>query len=117
MSRHQTGTLHSGNHPADVQNTGVECPDTCLQSVSIVFGWNQVQRRAGDFAGYPASGMFPLHLTVETAENSVAAKTATKYLQFVHDRNCIIAVYGTFRLSRLLGERGYHFISKVSCKT
>lgn len=42
MSRDQTGTLHSGHHPADVQNTGTECTDTGLQPVSVVSGWNQV---------------------------------------------------------------------------
>jgi hypothetical protein len=115
MSRDQARPLHSGHYPADVQNIGAECTDTRLQPVSVVSGWNQVQWCAGDFAGCPTSGMFSLHLTIETAEKSVAAKTATKHLQFIHYRNCIIAVCCTFHLPRVLGERSYHFISEVSC--
>jgi len=42
MSCDQAGTLHSGHHPANVQNTGTECADTRLQPVSVVSGWNQV---------------------------------------------------------------------------
>lgn len=79
MSRDQAGTLHFGHHPADVQNTGTECIDTRLQPVSIISGWNQVQRCTGDFTRCPFSGVFPLHLAIETTENSVAAKTTTKY--------------------------------------
>lgn len=114
MSRDQAGTLYSGHHSADVQDTGAERADTRLQSVGAVSGRNQVQRRASDSTRRPAGGVFPLYLAIETPEKSVAAETAAEYLQFVHNRDRVAAIRRTLRLPRLSGEGGHYPVAEVS---
>lgn len=114
MPRDQARTLHLGHHAANVQDTGAERADTRVRPVGAVSGRDQVQRRAGDVPGYHAGDVLPLHLAVQTPEDSVAAETAAEHLQFVHHRYCVPTVYCALRLYHLSGEGSHYLVAEVS---
>jgi cation-transporting ATPase 13A1 len=43
LPRHQTREMYFSYDASNVQNSGLECPRSSLQSIRFIFGWNQVE--------------------------------------------------------------------------
>ena len=99
--RDQARSLHLSHHLANVQDTCSKRPHIGLFSISVVPGRRQVFRRPGyparNFVGY----LFPLHISVETAEDSVQRATFAQHFQLVHNLYRFNAVCGAFQLPLL----------------
>jgi len=66
MPRDKTRSMYAGDYVANVQNSGPECVNSGLQSVSPLSRRNQIQRFPGHFARPSACCLFSLRLPLKS---------------------------------------------------